>query len=95
MKKDEMSKKVKWENCGSEVLISWCTSRLLSLFRCGADEDRRGYHGNEEATRNTINRDGWFMTGDVCVRSSSGDYTIVDRTKELIKYVLPAVHGYR
>ena len=26
------------------------------------------------------------MTGDVCIRSEDGDYTIVDRTKELIKY---------
>jgi long-subunit acyl-CoA synthetase (AMP-forming) len=44
-----------------------------------------GYHKNEKATKETINEDGWLMTGDVCVRSDGGHYTIVDRTKELIK----------
>ncbi|KAK4050746.1 hypothetical protein OIO90_004968 [Microbotryomycetes sp. JL221] len=45
-----------------------------------------GYYGNEKATKETIHKDGWLMTGDVCIRSDDGVYTIVDRTKELIKY---------
>ncbi|KAK4050826.1 hypothetical protein OIV83_003248 [Microbotryomycetes sp. JL201] len=45
-----------------------------------------GYYGNEKATKETIHKDGWLMTGDVCIRDKEGDYTIVDRTKELIKY---------
>ncbi|KDE04365.1 hypothetical protein MVLG_05244 [Microbotryum lychnidis-dioicae p1A1 Lamole] len=46
----------------------------------------KGYHKNEKATAETINKDRWLMTGDVCIRSEDGVYTIVDRTKELIKY---------
>lgn len=30
--------------------------------------------------------DGWFKTGDVAVRDHNGNYWIVDRKKELIKY---------
>ncbi|KAM0790826.1 hypothetical protein ACM66B_004671 [Microbotryomycetes sp. NB124-2] len=45
-----------------------------------------GYYGNEKATKETLHKDGWLMTGDVCIRDNEGDYTIVDRTKELIKY---------
>jgi acyl-CoA synthetase (AMP-forming)/AMP-acid ligase II len=45
-----------------------------------------GYLGNEEATRNTIDGEGWLHTGDVAVADSDGFFTIVDRLKELIKY---------
>lgn len=45
-----------------------------------------GYFKNKKATDETINEDGWMRTGDVCVRDPSGNYTIMDRTKELIKY---------
>lgn len=45
-----------------------------------------GYHRNEKATKETINEEGWMMTGDVCIRSPEGAYSIIDRTKELIKY---------
>ncbi|ORY89058.1 hypothetical protein BCR35DRAFT_317396 [Leucosporidium creatinivorum] len=45
-----------------------------------------GYHKNKKATDETIHKEGWLMTGDVCVRSKAGHFTIVDRTKELIKY---------
>ena len=45
-----------------------------------------GYLGNEEATRNTIDSDGWLHTGDVAVVDEDGFFTIVDRLKELIKY---------
>jgi acyl-CoA synthetase (AMP-forming)/AMP-acid ligase II len=40
------------------------------------------YHNNEKATKETVNQDGWLMTGDVCIRSVDGHFTIVDRTKE-------------
>ncbi len=40
------------------------------------------YHNNEKATKETVNQDGWLMTGDVCIRSGDGHFTIVDRTKE-------------
>ncbi|GMK54038.1 hypothetical protein CspeluHIS016_0106240 [Cutaneotrichosporon spelunceum] len=45
----------------------------------------KGYHNNPTATAATFS-DGWFMTGDVLVRSPDGWYKVVDRVKELIKY---------
>ncbi len=45
-----------------------------------------GYLGNDEATRETIDDDGWLRTGDLARVDSSGCVFIVDRLKELIKY---------
>ena len=46
----------------------------------------KGYLNNEEATRNTIDEDGWLHTGDVAVVDEHHHVSIVDRVKELIKY---------
>ena len=45
-----------------------------------------GYLGNDEATAETIDDDGWLHTGDMARVDSSGCVYIVDRLKELIKY---------
>jgi acyl-CoA synthetase (AMP-forming)/AMP-acid ligase II len=45
-----------------------------------------GYLGNDEATRETIDDDGFLHTGDVARVDASGCVYIVDRLKELIKY---------
>jgi acyl-CoA synthetase (AMP-forming)/AMP-acid ligase II len=45
-----------------------------------------GYLNNEEATRDTIDSEGWLHSGDVAVADDDGFFTIVDRLKELIKY---------
>ena len=46
----------------------------------------KGYLGNEQATRDTIDADGWLHTGDVATVDEQGYFSIVDRLKELIKY---------
>jgi acyl-CoA synthetase (AMP-forming)/AMP-acid ligase II len=45
-----------------------------------------GYLGNEKATRETVDDDGYLHTGDVARVDASGCVYIVDRLKELIKY---------
>lgn len=46
----------------------------------------RGYFENEAATAQTIDADGWLHTGDIAHVDPDGDFWIVDRVKELIKY---------
>ncbi|MCH9730798.1 MAG: 4-coumarate--CoA ligase family protein [Actinomycetia bacterium] len=45
-----------------------------------------GYLNNEEATRATVDDDGWLHTGDLAQVDAAGCVYIVDRLKELIKY---------
>jgi acyl-CoA synthetase (AMP-forming)/AMP-acid ligase II len=46
----------------------------------------KGYFENPEATAQTIDRDGWLHTGDIGYVDADGDFWVVDRVKELIKY---------
>uniref|UniRef100_A0A803P8C0 Uncharacterized protein n=1 Tax=Cannabis sativa TaxID=3483 RepID=A0A803P8C0_CANSA len=46
----------------------------------------KGYVGNEKATAETLDSEGWLKTGDLCMFDSEGYLYIVDRLKELIKY---------
>ncbi|KKF02647.1 4-coumarate--CoA ligase family protein [Mycolicibacterium obuense] len=45
-----------------------------------------GYLNNDEATRSTVDDDGWLHTGDLAQVDAHGCVYIVDRLKELIKY---------
>jgi acyl-CoA synthetase (AMP-forming)/AMP-acid ligase II len=46
----------------------------------------QGYLNNPQATANTLDREGWLHTGDIGYADADGDFYIVDRLKELIKY---------
>ncbi|XP_062116012.1 4-coumarate--CoA ligase-like 9 [Humulus lupulus] len=46
----------------------------------------KGYVGDEKATAETLDSEGWLKTGDLCMFDSEGCLYIVDRLKELIKY---------
>ena len=44
----------------------------------------QGYYGNEKATRETIEPDGWLHTGDMARMDSDGYIYVVDRKKDMI-----------
>jgi long-chain acyl-CoA synthetase len=44
----------------------------------------QGYYGNEQATRESIEPDGWLHTGDVASMDEDGCIFIVDRKKDMI-----------
>ena len=45
----------------------------------------KGYYKNEEATKETIDKNGWVKTGDAGVLDSNGHLKIIDRAKDVGK----------
>lgn len=50
------------------------------------DQIMKGYLNDPEATKNTIDKEGWLHTGDIGYIDDDDEIFIVDRLKELIKY---------
>lgn len=47
----------------------------------------KGYLNDDKANAETFTKDGWMRTGDVAKYDSKhGEFFIIDRIKELIKY---------
>ena len=46
----------------------------------------KGYIGNDQATKDTVDADGWLHSGDIGYYDEDGFFYITDRKKELIKY---------
>lgn len=57
---------------------------------CAGPNVMLGYLGNEEATAQTLEADGFLHTGDIATVRGDGTVRIIERLKELIKY-----HGYQ
>ncbi|KAL6423477.1 hypothetical protein ACFW04_010216 [Cataglyphis niger] len=45
-----------------------------------------GYYKNLEATKNTVDEQGWLHSGDIGYFDEDGELFVIDRIKELIKY---------
>ncbi len=61
-------------------------SRTGELWFKGGPNVMTGYLNNDEATKSTIDDEGWLHTGDLARVDAAGRVYIVDRLKELIKY---------
>ncbi|QHS23386.1 AMP-binding protein [Virgibacillus sp. MSP4-1] len=44
----------------------------------------KGYYNNEEATKNTIDKDGWLHTGDIGIKDENGYVEITGRIKDIV-----------
>lgn len=70
---------------GEEVLASDGMSEPGELWVRGPNV-MLGYLGRDDATRETLEADGFLRTGDIATVDANGSFFIVDRLKELIKY---------
>ncbi|EAY84707.1 hypothetical protein OsI_06077 [Oryza sativa Indica Group] len=89
--------KVKSGSCGTVVrnaelkIVDPDTGASLGRNQSGeicirGEQIMKGYLNDPEATKNTIDEDGWLHTGDIGFVDDDDEIFIVDRLKEIIKY---------
>jgi len=71
-------------NSAASSALSGAAPQTAALT-CGSCSSP-GYFEDPDATAHTIDRDGWLHTGDIGYVDGDGDFWVVDRVKELIKY---------
>ncbi|XP_027181733.1 4-coumarate--CoA ligase-like 6 [Coffea eugenioides] len=72
-------------------VVNWTTGCSLPPGSTGelwlrSPGTMKGYLNNDEATKSTIEKDGWLHTGDIVYFDEDGYLYVVDRLKEVIKY---------
>ena len=91
---------VEWEKVGSIGAVAAGTECKVVDIVSGADlgpgqdgeilirgpQVMTGYLNNQAATEQILDKDGWLHTGDIGHADEEGDFYVVDRLKELIKY---------
>lgn len=88
-----------FENLGVGLLVPGLLSKVVDLetqetLEAGkvgeicymGEQVMLGYWDNPEATRQTIDQDGWLHTGDIGYFDNKNRLHVIDRIKELIKY---------
>ncbi len=61
-----------------------CPSGIQGEICCRGYNVMKGYYNNEEATRASIDANGWLHSGDLAVRDEKGFYRITGRIKDMI-----------
>ncbi|XP_043287313.1 4-coumarate--CoA ligase 1-like [Venturia canescens] len=67
------------------------TGRILNPHETGeacfkSEYIMKGYYRNPEATKEAIDSEGWFHTGDLVYYDKQGHVFFVDRSKEMVKF---------
>lgn len=83
-------KQFKMGSCGKAAprmeikVLSPDPENVVGEIVCKGDNVMLGYYKNEEATKQTIDKDGWLHTGDLGVIDAEGNLTIKGRSKNML-----------